>query len=447
MSDFSKLLKKYDVPVPRYTSFPAILNWKNNLTTEEWLKDLATEFESPNTDWSLYFHLPFCESLCTFCACNNIITRDHSKEDQYIEALHREWSIYVDNIPAMKKANLRQIHLGGGSPTFFQPEHLRKILTPMLNSVTKNEALFEGAVEVDPRRCKKEHLNVLRELGFNRISLGVQDFDFKVQNFVNRVQPYEMVEQCVSMAREMGYRSTNFDLIYGLPGQTQTSMKDTALKTLQLKPERIALYSMAIVPWIKPAQKRFKDEDLPKGQEKRDLYELARAIFLSEGYIEIGIDHFALPTDPLALAYKNETLHRNFMGYTEYSTDILLGLGVSAISESKKNFHQNNKSVNSYYELLDKMTLPTERTHRLSEQELLIRRQILDLMTKQSIKIEGHNNLEKSLNSMIEDDLVKISDGILHVTPVGRTFVRNICAELDPYFQKESSVKQFSSGI
>jgi oxygen-independent coproporphyrinogen-3 oxidase len=342
------LFAKYDVPAPRYTSYPTVPFWTDSPATEQWLNELEAAFKDDAATWSLYFHLPFCESLCTFCACNTVITRDHGREEGYLNLLAKEWGLYLERVPALRERRLLGLHLGGGTPTFFSAQNLERILKPIVSSTQIDADRFEASVEVHPGHTTREQLLTLRQLGFTRISIGVQDFDPEVQRLVNRHQPYEVTKSITDIARELGYSSVNYDLIYGLPRQNSDRFRETIVKTIDLRPDRIALYSFARVPWIKPAQRSYKDEDLPVAGEKRALYELARDLLGAAGYVEIGMDHFALPSDGLAQAQRNGTLHRNFQGYTETRTSVLLGLGVSAISETPTCFHQNEKAFPVY---------------------------------------------------------------------------------------------------
>src|SRR2546423_7676176 len=342
------LFAKYDVPAPRYTSYPTVPFWSEVPTTEQWLNELSFAFDDDSATWSLYFHLPFCESLCTFCACNTVITRDHRREENYIELLAREWAMYLQRIPKLRERPLLSVHLGGGTPTFFSAQNLERILKPILEETKIDTERFEASVEVHPGHTTREQLLTLSRLGFRRISIGVQDFDPEVQRIVNRNQSYEVTKECADIARELGYTSVNYDLIYGLPRQTEEGFSSSVEKTIELRPDRIALYSFALVPWIRPAQRSYTDEDIPKAGQKRALYEMAREMLADAGYVEIGMDHFALPHDGMARAQREESLHRNFQGYTETRTSVLLGLGVSAISEAPTCFHQNEKAFPVY---------------------------------------------------------------------------------------------------
>lgn len=427
-----RLFDKYDVPAPRYTSYPTVPYWTDSPTTEEWVDSLHRVFKQ-KPDWSMYLHIPFCETLCTFCGCNTSVTKNHDRERPYMELLFNEIDAYKENVADLHESPLVQMHLGGGTPTFLSPENLKELVSYLMKDM-KVDDRFLGSIEVDPRRTSREHLIAMRELGFTRISLGVQDFDPEVQRLVHRIQPYELNERITRESRELGYTSVNFDLIYGLPKQTEKTIMDMMEKTWQLKPDRIALYSLAVVPWIKPAQKLFKDEDLPQGKEKRRLYEISRNFLLEKGYIEIGMDHFALPTDTLAIADRSGGLHRNFMGYVEHRTQVLLGLGVSAISETPDCFHQNEKALPVYERRVKAKEIPTLRGHKLSAEDQLRREQILKFMTQGKVALDNSSHqklVEDFLVEMVEDKLVKIESEELKLTEKGKPFLRNACMALD----------------
>ena len=444
------LFAKYDVPAPRYTSYPTVPFWSEMPTTEEWLNELAKAFANASATWSLYFHLPFCESLCTFCACNTVITRNHNREEGYRELLLKEWSYYLDRIPKLRERPLLGVHLGGGTPTFFAPENLRQILQPILSETKIDNENFEASVEVHPGHTTRDHLATLRALGFTRISIGVQDFDPEVQRIVNRNQPYEVTKTCTDMARELGYTSVNYDLIYGLPKQTLGRFAESVEKVVELRPDRIALYSFALVPWIKPAQRSYTDEDIPKAGEKRALYEMAREKLETAGYIEIGMDHFALPHDGMAKAQREGTLHRNFQGYTETRTSVLLGLGVSAISEAPTCFHQNEKAFPVYERRVLQGEIPTFRGHLLSEEDRELREQILKFMTRFEVGLHDDQPQDASqfLSPLIADGLVKVQDQKLTLTERGRPFLRNACMFFDYRLRRQQpQAKTFSQAL
>jgi len=444
------LFAKYDVPAPRYTSYPTVPFWSDSPSQEQWLGALKTAIDDHGTTWSLYFHLPFCETLCTFCACNTVITRDHGREETYISLLQREWQMYRDAVPELRQRPLRQLELGGGTPTFFSPDNLKRIVEPILSEIQVDADQFRASVEVDPRHTTREQLVVLRALGFNRISLGVQDFDPVVQKLVNREQPLEQTKSVTDAARELGYNSVNYDLIYGLPRQTPASFRQTVEQTIKLKPDRIAVYSFARVPWIKPAQRSYKDEDLPRAGEKRALYEIARDLLAAAGYVEIGMDHFALANDGLARAQRAGTLHRNFMGYAELRTRVLLGLGVSAISETPTCFHQNEKAFPVYERRVQQGEIPTLRGHLLSEEDRCLREQILTFMTRFEVDLRPKQTDDATvfLDPLISDGLVELRERKLILTERGRPFLRNACMFFDQRLrQQQEPPRIFSQAL
>ena len=432
------LVQKYNVAGPRYTSYPTVPYWNETPPTiEEWITSVKKTFaETNSTDGiSLYIHLPFCESLCTYCGCNTRITVNHSVEIPYIEALLKEWQLYVNEFD--EKPKIKELHLGGGTPTFFSPLHLKKLIDGITSiAIVCNDAEF--SFEAHPNNTTFQHLKTLYDLGFRRLSLGIQDFDPKVQEIVNRVQSFESVEKVVNIARNIGYTSINFDLIYGLPMQTRKSVIDTINKVNLLKPSRIAFYSYAHVPWIKPGQRKFTEHDLPIDEEKRALYEIGKQKFSENGYIEIGMDHFALYNDSLYIAAEQKKLHRNFMGYTHSYTKLMIGLGVSSISDTWYGFAQNVKKVEDYYSLLNKNVIPIVKGHLLSNEDLVIRKHILNIMCKfetnwenPNTQFEGINNTLKKLTEIEKDHLISLEPFKLKVKKNARPYIRNICMAFD----------------
>ncbi len=446
------LLKKYDTPVPRYTSYPTVPYWNDSPTTEEWVGALRTAAQDESSTWSMYVHVPFCETLCTFCGCNNIITRNHDKEDSYVSMVLKEQDLYRKLAPELFQKRLRQLHLGGGTPTFLSTENLKVLVSGLLENTNVDLDQFDGSLEVDPRRTTADQLKALFDLGFRRVSMGVQDFNEEVQRLINRIQPFSVTKDLTDSAREMGYTSVNFDLIYGLPKQNLELMKETVRKTIELRPDRIALYSFALVPWIKPQQRLFKDSDLPIGAEKRELYEVSYEMLTEAGYIEIGMDHFALPDDELATALKNKSLHRNFMGYAELRTDILLGLGVSAISETPTCFHQNEKVLSNYQKkVVEGRVIPTLRGHKLSSEDQSQREMILRFMTQGEVEIKDaplRNDVSEFLREMINDQLVELDGEKLKISTKGKPFLRNACVALDLRLRRNKpETKVFSQSL
>ena len=432
------LIQKYNVQGPRYTSYPTVPYW-NSIppTQDEWKNEVRRSFITTNDSEgiSIYIHLPFCESLCTYCGCNTRITKNHSVEEPYINALIKEWQMYLNVFEG--KPNIKEIHLGGGTPTFFSAENLKKLISIIVaTSNVLPDAEF--SFEAHPNNTRLCHLKTMYDLGFKRISLGIQDFNEVVQDAINRKQSFEQVKSITQLAREVGYTSVNFDLIYGLPFQTIESVKDTVEKTINLKPDRIAFYSYAYVPWLKPAQRKYSEKDLPSGEDKRALYELGREMFEKANYVEIGMDHFALKTDPLYLAAKNGELHRNFMGYTTGKTHLMVGLGVSSISDAWTAFVQNVKKVEEYYTLIEKNELPIFKGHLLTSEDLILRQHILNIMCRLHTSWEQPEqqckalfNALEMLDEMEEDGLLERKKHSLEVTEKGRPFIRNICMAFD----------------
>lgn len=444
-----ELLAKYDVPAPRYTSYPTVPYWDDSPTSEEWTASINHCLSDEDASWSMYIHVPFCESLCTFCGCNTTITKNHKREPAYIEQLLSEWRMYIESSPNLKTKPLRELHFGGGSPTFLSPESLKKLVEGIFKDCVLADD-FEGSVEVDPRITTPEHLKTLYALKFRRVSMGVQDFDLEVQRLVNRIQPEKITKDLTQEARDMGYTSVNYDLIYGLPKQDVAKIKELIRITIEHRPDRIALYSFALVPWIKPTHRIFKDEDLPVGADKRELYEVSREMLIDAGYVEIGMDHFALKTDSLYKSLEEGKLHRNFMGYAATRTDLLLGLGVSSISETPDMFHQNEKKLLVYEREIEGNKIPTFRGHKLTSEDKTYREIILNLMTKWTVELtqEDKTDLETYLSSAIEDDLMHFEGLNLNVHEKGRPFLRNICMGLDKRLRtKNPTRKVFSQSI
>ncbi|WP_128331414.1 oxygen-independent coproporphyrinogen III oxidase [Apibacter sp. HY039] len=433
----TNLIQKYNVPGPRYTSYPTVPYWnENNFTIESWLSSLQKSFLESNTKEgiSLYLHLPFCESLCTFCACNKRITKQHNVETPYIEAVLKEWMLYVNLLP--EKPIIREIHLGGGTPSFFSPDNLRFLLENILSEAIVHpdkEFSFEG----HPNNTTYDHLKTLYDLGFRRVSFGVQDYDPEVQKAIHRMQPVENVKEVTEIAREIGYDSISHDLVFGLPFQNLDKVINTIKITESLHPDRIAFYSYAHVPWIKGVgQRGFKEEDLPSGEEKRELYEKGKELLEKIGYWEIGMDHFSLKTDSLYQSMLNKKIHRNFMGYTSSSTQVMIGLGVSSISDSWYAFAQNVKTLEEYYAKLENNEFPVFKGHILTNEDLLIRRHILNLMclleTHYDTKfLNDFPEIFDRLREFEDDHLIQITDNSIFVKEEGRSFIRNICMAFD----------------
>lgn len=452
MSSYTDLLKKYDVPVPRYTSYPTVPNWQTkDFSLNEWKNTLKVAFDAGNTarGISLYIHLPFCESLCTYCACNTRITKNHAVEDKYIKAVLQEWSLYKAIFGST--VLLREMHIGGGTPTFFSPQNLQRLLTFILEGVLLHPE-FEFSLEGHPNNTMDEHLEVLQQCGFKRISFGVQDLSEKVQKAIHRIQPFENVKRVVEQSRARGFESISFDLVYGLPFQTPESVEDTMKQVLSLRPDRISFYSYAHVPWLKPGQRGYEDADLPGDIRKRSLYEVGRSLLTRAGYREIGMDHFALPHDTLALAQVQGTLHRNFMGYTTTNTDMLIGLGASSISESMYGYAQNEKSVEDYEKTVAEGALPIVKGHLHREDDALRKQVILAISCREFVPYSliqsiFTDEVEVQLGIMQNEGLVLLEEEGLRITSLGKTFVRNICNVFDKYRVAVPGERLFSKSI
>ncbi|MES2478352.1 MAG: oxygen-independent coproporphyrinogen III oxidase [Bacteroidota bacterium] len=433
------LVQKYNVPGPRYTSYPTVPYWDDKgFSMGSWQSTLLRSFSESNSSEgiSLYIHLPFCESLCTFCGCHKRITKRHDVEQPYIKALLKEWSLYCALFT--EKPNIKEIHLGGGTPTFFSSQNIRTLINGILAHANVAPA-YEFSFEGHPNNTSKEHLQTLFDLGFRRVSFGVQDYSPKVQLAIHRIQPFENVKQVTHWAREIGYTSVSHDLVFGLPLQTLEDVLFTINKTSELAPDRLAFYSYAHVPWIKGnGQRGFNDEDVPRDDAKRQLYEEGKKLLSANDYQEIGMDHFALSSDSMYHASKEGKLHRNFMGYTSSKTQVMIGLGVSSISDSWYSFAQNEKDIESYYALLEQNIIPVVKGHILTTEDLIIRQHILNLMChfqtswqKTGMQFEGIELIVSQLNEMQEDGLIKLIEKGIKVTEKGKPFVRNLCMAFD----------------
>lgn len=436
MTMSTSLADKYRVAAPRYTSYPTVPYWdQEKFNVEVYKGRLSAAIQESEAGLSLYIHLPFCEDLCTYCGCNTRITKNHGVEIPYIQAVLKEWRQYCDLLGG--RPLIREIHLGGGTPTFFSPENLRLLIRGITAlALVHADAVF--SFEGHPKNTTAEHLVTLHDLGFKRISLGIQDFDPRVQAVINRIQSYESVENTTRQSRQVGYESVNYDLIYGLPLQSVAGLGKTIEDVIRLKPDRIAFYSYAHVPWVKPGQRRYTEAHLPSAELKRDLYEMGRSKLIGAGYAEIGMDHFVLRSDALFKAATQGQLHRNFMGYTEQFSKVMIGLGVSSISDCWDGFAQNVKTVEEYLSILNDGGFPILKGHLLEETDLYFRRHILNIMCKGQTSWDLQDylfplmsqSLER-LKPMVEDGLVVLKPGLLEVTTTGKRYLRNLCMAFD----------------
>lgn len=442
------LIRKYNVPGPRYTSYPTAPQFSDQIDRERLLADMGGT-QKTGQPLSLYVHLPFCETSCWFCGCTKVITRDRSSADRYLDYLEKEVRLTIPFVEPGRE--VVQLHFGGGTPTFLTPAQLRR-LGRILHGAFHFHPACESGVEVDPRRLTPDHIAALREIGCNRASLGVQDNNPKVQEAINRIQPLEMTAQTVQWLREEGFKSINIDLIYGLPHQTEATFSRTVEEVLELKPDRFALFSYAHVPWIKPAQKIFDMRgNLPNQETKLAILQRATARFTAHGYVYIGMDHFALEKDELALAQRAGTLQRNFQGYSTQAGADIYALGMSAISQSPNSYRQNEKELPAYYAALDEGRLPLARGYILTEDDKIRRETIMRLMcdgrlgfAEMSAKLgidfaEYFASALAALRPMKEDGLVEITAAEIAVTPAGRFLVRNIAMVFDAYLERKNA--------
>jgi len=447
------LIQKYNVQGPRYTSYPTVPYWDiNSFSGKAWKQTLQKSFEESNDieGISLYIHLPYCESMCTFCGCHKRISKRHEVEMPYIKSVLKEWRLYCELFDS--KPIVKELHLGGGTPTFFAPEHLKMLIDGIFRHAGKSD-MHVFSFEGHPNNTSREHLQTLFDLGFRRVSYGVQDYSEKVQKAIHRVQPFENVKRVTEWSREIGYTSVGHDIIFGLPHQKIEDIRETIDKTNELRPDRLAFYSYAHVPWLKGnGQRGFKDEDLPGAEEKRQQYELGKKLLTEAGYYEIGMDHFAVKSDSLYKAFEAGNMHRNFMGYTDSKTQLMIGLGASSISDSWYSFAQNVKSIEEYQYLVDHNIIPIYRGHLLSEEDLVIRRHILNLMCRMETSWEDKNLQFKEVELVLEhlhemelDGLVNTNNNKLSVTEAGRPFIRNVCMAFDLLMHRKAPEKRVFS--
>lgn len=449
-----ELLNRYDRPGPRYTSYPTAIEFHAGVGAGEYQNRLARADALSAAPLSLYLHSPFCEARCSYCGCNVVITRHRHVEQRYLDYLEREIDLLASHLP--RRRQISQLHWGGGTPTYHTPEDLTRIF----RRLTQHFRLTPGAevgIEIDPRVTSAEQLDCLRGLGFNRLSLGVQDFAPEVQAAVNRIQSFELTRDIIDHARSLGFGSINVDLIYGLPHQTGDGFQQTLEQTLMLRPDRVAVYSFAFVPWIRAHMKHLAAESLPVPQVKLEL--LARAIdaFVGAGYCQIGMDHFALPDDELARAIGNRSLHRNFMGYTVQSARDMVALGVSGIGDVQGAFVQNAKKLTDYYAALDAGRFPIERGYVLDADDEIRRHVITELMCNAHLEMrEVEDRFDLSFEqyfaeeleelagdeSPATDGLIRVRNRAIEVTDAGRLFIRNVCMVFDRYLRARTAGTQ-----
>ncbi len=452
-----ELIKKYDKPGPRYTSYPTAPHFNESFTHQNYIDEIIeTNQEDKLPDLSLYFHLPFCDTLCYFCGCNMIVTRNRDRISNYIKYLKHEIDLISSRIPASRK--VVQLHWGGGTPTHLNPDEIAD-LSSYINDKFDFYPEAETGCEIDPRELTKDHLVALRNSGFNRISMGVQDFNHKVQKTVNRIQPEDLTRQVVDWVHELGFESINLDLMYGLPFQSVETFEKTVDAIIDIDPDRIALFNFAYVPWLKKHQTIILPEDLPVAEEKLNILKMSIEKLTSAGYVFIGMDHFAKPDDELAVALSEKKLYRNFQGYSTHAGADLYAMGVTSISQFGRIYAQNYKKEKKYLASLDKGILPTARGYYLNDDDLLRRHVITRLMCDfeldfNSIENEFDIDFEayfswgiNNLKEMIADDLVGIENKSLKVTAMGRMLIRNIAINFDGYIERQEDDARYSRTV
>ncbi|WP_296446176.1 oxygen-independent coproporphyrinogen III oxidase [Rhodoferax sp. UBA5149] len=451
--EFSEeLIRRYDTLGPRYTSYPTADRFNPEFTEQTYMDYLAqrTAPGIKNPPLSIYVHLPFCESLCYFCACNKIITQDHGRTTEYLRYLAKEMALVAARIGPDRRA--AQLHFGGGTPTFLSPAELRELMA-MLRSHFDFLPDAELGIEIDPRTVSDDTMAMLAELGFNRTSFGVQDFDPAVQQSVNRIQPFEMVEKAITASRKAGFESINADLIYGLPKQSLESFNRTLDRVIELAPERIALYNYAHLPSRFKAQRLIVASDLPSAEARLQIFLMSVRRLLDAGYIYIGLDHFSKPDDELNKARLDKTLHRNFQGYTTRADCDLIGFGVSAIGKVGHSYSQSVRTLKAYYEHLDADQLPIEKGFVLTDDDVLRRQVIMTLMCSGPVDFAAINKAYgidfntyfahelTQLQHFVEAELIKVDAHSIQVTPKGRMFVRAVGMVFDKYLAQQTTAK------
>ncbi|BAO45329.1 oxygen-independent coproporphyrinogen III oxidase [Thiolapillus brandeum] len=450
------LIAKYDQSGPRYTSYPTAVQFHEDFTADDYAA-IARETNASGRPLSLYFHIPFCDTICFYCACNKVATKDRSKGDEYLQRLYREIALQGELFDRSRP--VEQLHWGGGTPTFISHGEMRELMR-----VTGEHFQLlpddqgEYSIEIDPREATAETVGVLREIGFNRMSLGVQDFDPRVQKAVNRIQSEEETLAVLNAARAEGFRSVSIDLIYGLPHQTRESFETTLERIIDVGPDRLSVFNYAHLPQIFKPQRRIEVDELPPPEVKLEILHMTAAKLAQAGYVYIGMDHFAKPDDELAVAQREGTLYRNFQGYSTHSNCDLVGMGITSIGSVGNCYAQNLKGLDDYYPVIDAGKLPVFRGVRLSRDDELRRDVITRLICnfaldfsaveKQwSIDFREYFSAElERLSGMVGDGLLEITDQGIQVLPVGRMLIRNICMVFDAYL-KDSKGQRFSKVI
>ncbi len=443
-----ELIKKYDRPGPRYTSYPPATEFTEEVGQDHYRERLVNSNER-KTPLSLYFHIPFCESGCYYCGCNIIISHRKGIERPYLEKVYKEMDMTSSLLDKDRK--VEQLHWGGGTPNYLEPDEIEEFM----GEIKKRFAFSEDAevsIEIDPRYATEDQLRTIKEVGFNRVSMGLQDLDEKVQRAINRVQPYDLMKDSMKKLRDLGFESINLDLIYGLPYQTKDSFERTVDKVIDLSPDRIAVYSFAYVPWVKPIQKYIDPDTLPSAEEKLSILEMVIEKFQDAGYIYIGMDHFARPEDELAVAQREGKLWRNFQGYTTRKGVELIGFGATSIGMLYDSYFQNYKTLRDYNLAVDEDRLPILRGYILNDDDFIRREVIMDIMCNLGVsfsKIEDMFGVRfedyferelEDLRSLEEDGLIEVKDGRISILPVGRLLIRNVAMVFDTHLRNKKDL-------
>jgi len=450
----TSLLQKFDVNGPRYTSYPTVDRFVEAFTENAYKEALEQRRLHPiNQPLSIYIHIPFCESLCFYCACNKIVTKHHERSREYLDYLKKEIDLHLDYLG--QKQVVSQLHLGGGSPTFFSDEEIKELFNKLKEVFVLNPQ-GKYSIEVDPRTVDSKRLKRLKEIGFNRLSFGVQDFNPDVQKAVHRIQSFDQIASLMNSAHEDGYESINMDLIYGLPLQTTETFNETLDQVISLKPDRIALYAYAHLPHRFKPQRRIHEDDIPPAKNKITMLSLAIEKFLENGYVYVGMDHFALPSDSLAIAKRQGRLHRNFQGYSTQPDCDIIALGVSAIGRIGANYNQNAKELEDYYDHLNHGRFPIIKGLALSKDDIVRRAVIMEIMCQgrldyESIELAYLINFKEYFSSEMnllrnfhEKDFIDLDDSGIQVTDTGWFFVRAIAMIFDRYLQLDQNRTRFS---
>ena len=452
-----QLIKKYDIAGPRYTSYPTAVQFTDDYNEQNYRQQAANSNAS-GRDLSLYFHLPFCDTICYYCACNKVITKDRSKADPYLSALHKEIEMQGQLFDSTRKVN--QLHWGGGTPTFISHQQMTELMQVTRKHFNlHDDDSGEYSIEIDPREVTRDSIKLLRDIGFNRMSLGVQDFDTAVQKAVNRIQSEEQTLNTLNSARDFGFKSISTDLIYGLPLQTEQSFAVTLQRIIDISPDRISLFNYAHMPTLFKPQRRINEDDMPSAEIKLAILKQSTEQLIEAGYVYIGMDHFAKPDDELSIAQQQGKLYRNFQGYATHADCDLVGMGITSIGTIDNSFAQNVKTLDEYSALINDNKLAVFRGVEIDQDDLLRRAVIMQLICHFNLnfsQIESKFNIDfkayfaaelKQLESMSDDGLVELDSQHIQVTGKGRLLIRNICMVFDRYLKGAKSSQRFSKAI